>query len=280
MPIKFESLFTRYKGQNPKTAFAFFRYPPVETWEKPFEELARLAKPEQWGFERSEFKEQKYSNQRFPILTSYLNYTFLRVQELGLIAYSEDEDKACFNTGLLTAEEKEIFATFFANKQCEDKKQSPWTFYTFAESYSFKLESFPNRPKINSYITDPSALVFDTNLELDVNYEHIIKENSDRLPIQIQDNPRLALTSIKGAVESLRDKVARNYKLAIPHWYENRIQLLLPLHLTSDIQADLALVVDKDKSRGMYLARTVLTMDMAYIDARLITRPDRDWLNP
>lgn len=105
MLIKFESLFTRYKGQNPKTAFAFFRYPLVETWEKPFEELARLAKPEQWGFERSEFKEQKYSNQRFPILTNYLNYTFLRVQELGLIAYSEDEDKACFNTGLLTPEE-------------------------------------------------------------------------------------------------------------------------------------------------------------------------------
>jgi hypothetical protein len=71
-----------------------------------------------------------------------------------------------------------------------------------------------------------------------------------------------------------------NYKVAIPHWYSNRIQLLLPLYLTNDAVADNALIVDKDKKSQMYLARTILTMDMAYIDARIITRPDREWLNP
>lgn len=45
-------------------------------------------------------------------------------------------------------------------------------------------------------------------------------------------------------------------------------------------KADLALVADKDKDRKVYRIRTVLPMDKAFINARLITRPDRDWLDP
>jgi hypothetical protein len=56
--------------------------------------------------------------------------------------------------------------------------------------------------------------------------------------------------------------------------------LLLPLYLTSDVEADLAFVADKDKAGKVYRIKTVLTMDQAYIDARLICRPDREWLNP
>jgi hypothetical protein len=115
---------------------------------------------------------------------------------------------------------------------------------------------------------------------MDVNYEHIIDHNSDRLPVELVSNRRIALMSIKGAVESLKDKVLRNYKVAIPHWYEDRVQLLLPLNLTDDTVADLALVVDKDHEGNIYRARTVLTMDLAYNNARLITRPDTEWLNP
>jgi hypothetical protein len=42
----------------------------------------------------------------------------------------------------------------------------------------------------------------------------------------------------------------------------------------------LALVAEKDQAANLYRIKTALTMDMAYMDARLITRPDRDWLNP
>jgi hypothetical protein len=41
-----------------------------------------------------------------------------------------------------------------------------------------------------------------------------------------------------------------------------------------------ALVADKDKARHIYRIRTVLTMDVAHLDARFITRPDREGLNP
>lgn len=107
-----------------------------------------------------------------------------------------------------------------------------------------------------------------------------MKKNQERLPEILQQNSKLAISAIQGPVSVLKERIRRNYKLAIPHWYENKIQLLLPLYITSEEIADLALVADKDKDRKLYRIKTVLTMDMAYNDARLICRPDRDWLNP
>ena len=276
----YESLYQRYYTQPSNEVFAHFPYDGEngETWEAAFEKLAKMAKTEEWNFTKKEFK-SRYK-QKFPILTNYLNYTFKRVQELNLIHYSKEGDKACFNTGLQTNDEKDIFATFYRYKLSEKLDKPDWTFFTFADSYSSRLTPFRPLPDIASFIDDANDLIFDTKLDLDVNYEHIIDHNNDRLPSELKSNRRIALTSIKGAVDSIRYKVLRNYKVAIPHWYDGKVQILLPLNLTDDTHADLALVVDKDKDGNIYRAKTVLTMDQAYIDARLITRPDRDWLNP
>lgn len=274
----YKALLKRFPDQNPDEVFAHFGWDGEagENWESPFERLSQLA-PEQWDFNSPHFKRR---NQRFPILTNYLNYTFLRVQELGLIAYSGDGNRGCFNTGLQTPQGKDIFVTFYRNRDASRRNQPDWTWFTFAESYSNKLDSFRPLPEIATYVTDASDLVFDTSYEIDINFEHIVDKNADRLPEVLRSNPALAIVAIRGAVERLKDRVLRNYKIAIPHWYEGRVQLLLPLNLTSDDKADLALVADRDKSTRLYRIRTILSMDMAYIDARLITRPDREWLNP
>lgn len=57
------------------------------------------------------------------------------------------------------------------------------------------------------------------------------------------------------------------------------MQLLLPLCLLSDDEVDLALAVEQTPS-GSYLGHTVLPLDWAYKNARLICRPDSDWLIP
>ena len=115
---------------------------------------------------------------------------------------------------------------------------------------------------------------------MEVNYDHLFQDNQDRLPEVLRDSKTLAISAIQGSIGLLKEKIIRNYKIAIPHWYKGRIQLLLPLNLTSDSEADLALVAEKDSTGNIYRIVTALTMDMAYMDARLITRPDRDWLNP
>ncbi len=270
---------SRYRDQPSTEIFAHFGYAGLEgeTWEAPYEKLASLAKPEDWNFHRSEFKRP---GQHFPILVGYLNYTFLRVQEQNKIVYSDDNDRACFNTSLQTPNEKDIFATFFRNKNAGDRDQPDWNLYGFFDSYSKRLTDFRPLPTIATYIDNASDLVFDTNCEIEVNYDHLFADNRDRLPDVLQDNQTLAISAIQGSLELLKEKVIRNYKLAIPHWYRGHIQLLLPLHLTSEHEADLALVAEKDPSADLYRIRTALPMDMAYMDARLITRPDRDWLNP
>lgn len=99
---------------------------------------------------------------------------------------------------------------------------------------------------------------------------------------RINDEPR-ALNMLKNrfmdAVDRTIKRVEWNYKTAVPMYFPRRdeVSLLLPLSLEDDFHVDLALVVKRLPS-GNYQGQTVLTLDMAYLDSRLITRPDSDWL--
>ncbi len=103
----YKSLFSRYKDQPAQEIFSHFGWDRTsgEDRETPFERLANLAKTEDWNFHTPKFKKP---NQNYPILRNYLNYTFLRLQELKLVSYSGDQTRACFNTGLQTRDEKDI----------------------------------------------------------------------------------------------------------------------------------------------------------------------------
>lgn len=275
-----QTLFRRSIDQDPRTIFSEFKFRSDlgETWEAPFQKLAKQhAKKEEWNFQQPEYR-KKGSN--FPILSSYLNYTFVRLQQQGKIKYSEDNTKACINTGLQTPEGKDIFATFYRTAFAVDRSLPDWTLFGYFDGYSDKVRDFEPLPDIATYIDDPSELVFDQRLELEVDYKHILSDNKDRLPDILKSNPVLARNAVEGSIGQLKERLRRNYKLAIPHWYNERIQLLLPLSITDDNSADVALVAEKDIKRNKYMIRTTLTMDMAYLDARVICAPDRQWLNP
>lgn len=275
----YDSLSKRYKEQDPRKFFAHFawREDAGETWESPFQKLAEKAKQEQWDFHRAEFKRQ---GKEYPIIANYLNYTFLRLQEQEKIKYSTDKSKACINTGLQTPEGKDIYATFYRNQNSVERGLPDWTLFGYFDAYSDKVREFEPLPEIATYIDDPGELVFDHRMDLEVDFKHILTDNKERLPDVLQGNPALARNAVEGAIRQLKERLKRNYKLAVPHWYNGRIQLLLPLCITDDNIADVALVAEKDGSRNKYMVRTVLSMDMAYIDARIICAPDRQWLNP
>jgi len=81
------------------------------------------------------------------------------------------------------------------------------------------------------------------------------------------------------AVELAIKRVEWNYKTAIPMYFptRNSMSLLLPLALVDEDKIDLALVVERHPS-GSYQGQTVLPLDLAYSNSRLVTRPDSDWL--
>jgi len=243
-------------------------------FEERLQELAALAQPEDWNYKHTP------SKRPLPILHSFIHYTFRRLQEEGKITFSEDpktnQRLACVNTGLVTKFFEPLFAAFHENRT--PGADSPWVLIGFFKESQHPITSFPTHPEPANYFDDPSELLYDRRRKLVKNIDHIIEERLDRFPKRYQDDARNLPAVLNMAVEQAERRVARNYKTAIPQFNKGRIQLLLPLCLEDHSRADLALVVGHEAA--VYKGYTVLTLDMAYNNARLLTRPDDEWLVP
>ncbi len=68
----------------------------------------------------------------------------------------------------------------------------------------------------------------------------------------------------------------RSYRIAVPQFHHSHVQLLLPLYLRDSPRPDLALTLEKHGS--WYRAATVLYADWANRHARLLARPNSEWL--
>lgn len=248
----------------------FFDFAWVPDINASLQDLAKDAEDEDWTYQNLS------SDRTLPVLYNYIRYTYQKVAKEGKIALSENGQYSCFNTGLVTLNQEAIYASFEVNRK---SNVQPWFFKDWFRKGRWELNNFPELPDIAHYFEDTASLVFDTRKELRVNVEHIIEENKSRFPEQyrVMDNYTL-LTFLKGAIDNAKERVRRNYKTAIPQYYNGQIQLLLPLCLGNPNKADLALVVERYST--FYRASTCLTLDMAYNNARQITKPDRDWLQP
>ncbi|MDR0931433.1 MAG: DUF3825 domain-containing protein [Victivallales bacterium] len=211
-----------------------------------------------------------------------MTYTFRRLKaENNKILYSIENRYACFNTGLLTPTYEYIYAFFEANNK-QSKSSQPFFFVGFFKGIDSRITShFSILPEIANYFSDPSLLIYNPNLPIAPNIEHIIADNTQRFPEALRNNPDLCRITMSGAILDTQKRIRANYKLAVPHWhcYMNKIQLLVPLYLlTPSGNPDLALAIEKVENQ--YIARTCLTMAMAYQNARLIVKPESTWLLP
>ena len=68
----------------------------------------------------------------------------------------------------------------------------------------------------------------------------------------------------------------RSYRVAVPQFHHGAIQLLLPLYMRDAERADLALTMERHGN--WYRGATVLYPDWAYRHARLLARPNSEWL--
>jgi hypothetical protein len=235
------------------------------------DELASLAEEESWEYTKSSSKHNK------PILYNYIHYTYQRIADEGKISVSSDDNYLCFNTGLLTPNQEPIFV--FCTQNTNNNSATKWFFVGWRRKGEQDMSYFSELPEIASYFSDASVLVYDWNKELRVNIEHVISDNKERFPDQLKNMSDYFLKNVlDGAINSAIERVKRNYKVAVPQYYRGKTQLLLPLCLSKPNIADLALVVTEQDN--FYRASTCLTLDMAINNARLLSKPDRDWLNP
>lgn len=233
--------------------------------------LSKLAENEDWEYRLSN------SPNPMPILRNYIHHTYKRIAEEKKVAVSIDEEYCCWNTGLITPAQEPIYMLLARNKI--DKVDSYWHFSKWVRQGEWDLNRFASLPDMAHYFDDPSVLVLDTRKELRINVEHVVADNRERFPEALQQMSAFGLQNIvSGAKDAALQRVRRNYKTAIPQYYQGQIQLLVPLALTDPSRTDLALVVEKYSD--FYRAATCLTLDMAYNNARQLARPDRDWLVP
>ncbi len=108
-------------------------------------------------------------------------------------------------------------------------------------------------------------------------------EQFDELRAFLTENPSY-FNRIKAAMDGALDRAcvraAYSFRTGVPSFYPaiNDIQILLPLCLMDEDVPDCALVTNKDE-HGRYEGRTILTLRMAYKNARLLCRPESEWLS-
>jgi hypothetical protein len=240
-------------------------------------ELASLTQGERWGDPAGELADD------LSVLLYYLSNTARRLNEQDKFQYRTDDrglEIAAFNIGLFTENYEPIFGYLERN---EPDRSQPWRFRAWITGSDFRMRPFGDAmPEAATYFENPADLLYDRRLSLNARLDHIVDDNVERYPEILRGNRQLRRNALHGAVDEALKRVQQSYKTAVPHWYwpstdcDGHMQLLLPLCLIEPGHADLALVVDR--TQHGYAAYTVLPLDGAYKRARLVARPDADWL--
>ena len=96
-----------------------------------------------------------------------------------------------------------------------------------------------------------------------------------RIPLKIRKAKNLPLL-LETAVELGRGRVVVEPGLVVQQGYQGKIQYLLPICLANMERPDLAMTLSS--MDGYYLGHTCLTLEMAYLNARVVARPIAPWL--
>lgn len=262
-----------------------FKFAFIPKYDDRIRELAEdIADSETWDFVTHA---GVGTSSRYPILKNYLEHTFRKLQAERKIVYTSDNQFTCFNTGLVTPNLEDIFALFEIYKPSSNTPRigpvAPYYFRGFCKESDGKIMAHfsHNLPEIANYFDKPDLLLFNPKCKITPDLDHIITDNIQRFPAHLKGASGDELRrQLHGAIVETNKKVRSNYKIAIPQYYSGQIQLLLPLCLTAGSpNPDLALVTTK-VSDTMYSARTCLTLEMAYNNARLVVKPQSEWLKP
>lgn len=206
------------KSFNNTKGFEYMAYFQVN-WKNYTNQLAEKAIAENW------------SNETYPnngILANYLVKTYGKLtSEKNIII---GENYALFNTGLFTKYHDPIYA-YQSGKEIQ-----------FLTGYELGGIGIAERPERANYFEHPELLIFDWHYKIDVHYPHILEdeENLKRIPKEVLESKNI-MTNFDGAINKMKKRVSANYKLAIPQYFEGKIQLLLPLCLADDNIPDMAL---------------------------------------
>ncbi len=296
---QYKNLFKLWRDQPVSEVFAHF-HPEKDPltgsldFDAPFKKIAAktFEGSSAWEFTQTRFQ-NNYPNKP-PKLRNYLRYTFIRLRDLEAadpgkyFLGSNDGNWVCFNTGLQDKHSADLYSIFQKyyprSGQLLSKPASDWVYRgtvtsrenAYRDHFGIKL------PSLAWYSNDSRDYIFNTEYAIDTDvFEHMFERAKDRSGFPEEATDESVRTYLRGAIENLIPKIKRNYKTAIPVYFveEKRMQLLLPFPSSNGRDMS-CFLVERDDANCVYKIKTILDMDQAYFAARLITRPDKEWLNP
>ncbi|MEO1294248.1 MAG: DUF3825 domain-containing protein [Cyanobacteria bacterium J06636_16] len=279
-----------------------------------YRQLGELALSEKWFF-----GPVPPNNFYYPILKNYLEYTFIRLQYENKVVVSENGDYSAFNTGLVDLKYEPIHILFGRDKQGRPQNWYFISACILGEGREGKTlsEQF-GRLKSANYFDRPDEMFYDIHANSpEVDWRHILEDNPDRLPLSFlqencpagfvprnpgsfskteredykrefaaalnQDSPayRKIIDRCQSALNFALLRTQLNYRTAVPFYNprKNRLQLMLPLSLVNDDSVDCVLVVDRSQPSSPYIGHTILPLQWAYSNARLIGQLETPWLS-
>lgn len=291
------------------------RFAWLGPWDEFLDSLAAMALPERWNFESSSDEPHRKHILRSCISTTFYR---LKLEDkvcidadagfaafnTGLVNRHYDDIYACFTPG--TGQSAWRFSGFCtAGSRGLGKRlvslfnplPEPASYFERKEDLLFDLEknlvidydhividNINRLPAalLEEELRDDEAAIGALMRAQEAGDELARAASLDELRALIEGNDRLfkrLRRSVSEAVDAAKRRVRWNFRTAVPSYYPrmNTMSLLLPLCLVDEGRADAALVVQLMPS-GNYQGQTILTMEQAYMNARLIYRPDSDWL--
>jgi hypothetical protein len=246
-----------------------------------------------WTFQQAQFK-ARHGYSAVPKLKNYLNYTFVRLvtleqQNPGAYFFcNSDKSWVCFNTGLHNSYGVDLIATFQKytprlGSVVPASLKPDWVYKGChaTNDSGYRVVFGTRAPKIAWYSADSRDYVFDTSYDLDKEaFDHLFERARERAGLP-NAGDEVVRNYLRGAIENLIPKIMRNYKVAIPVYYveEKRMQLLLPFY-SANGQDVSSFLIEREDAHKHYRVKTIFDLDQAHFSARLITRPDKEWLNP
>lgn len=257
------------------------------------EDLAINSQPEDWTFQH------RPSKINYPILRSYVENIFnvLRHEaELGLenrLLYSKDNKHLTFNTNLLDRFDHEVWIVMEVRKMQSGKEifvnPQRVTSKEKLRFLGFDRGAYPQPPRFFSENASEEAHYqkdWDVSEDFEA-YNHIFNR-LERFPEEYrylyQTNPDEVARRLNDAILFGVKMAKRNDHFVLPMYNpkDNEVQMLMPIYMNgiSGGSPDFALVLSLDKENKYYLPKTILKLEDAYQDARLISVLDGMWLTP
>lgn len=229
--------------------------------------LSEAAESEPWTF----------SDVPNSILHKYIKGTFKQCYKQNKILYSDDRQYCCFNTGLLTPNGHDIVALFEKNTRNDAQDWFLKGFKNITErSY---MNIFSETPLLAEYTDNYEEFYFNPNYQIIINTDHILDDNWERISEVVPLSKSIVKGLLIGVVEEAKRKIKRNMRLVVPQFYKNKIMYLMPIDIPIDDEniVTMALAVELTKT-NQYRANTIFTKEMAYEKARLLMKPESNWL--